>query len=1047
MGFVRIAVHRRVATIMVYLGVVLLGFISLTKLPNELFPPIVYPQLTVVTPYPNAAPEEVESLITKKIEEAVGTVRGIKGIRSYSHEGVSMVVADFEWSSDMNFASLNMREKIDLVKGGLPREALEPTVIKFNPFSKPLMVMSVTGNYNESDLLSIVKTLIRDKLEKVEGVAAVSISGGLDRQIIVEVDQLKLTMAGLSLDNVINAIINSNLNYPAGETEDEFYEYLIRTMGEFQSVEEISEVIVGTDDVSERTGRVGEKRLIYLKHVAHVIDTFKEKTSHSRFGLTDTTGKNNSKSNISLSIQKQASGNTIFTSDRIKETLVEIKENLPEGVFMEIVEDQSVYIRKSIRDVVKNGLTGGVLAFFVLLFFIRRIRSSLYVAVTIPVSIMAVMSIMYFSGLTINMMSLGGLVLGIGMLVDNAIVIIENITRHQQELNKSPIDACIEGTEEVSGAVSASTYTTIAVFLPLIYVVGLVGQVFKEVAFTVTFSQIASLIIGLSLIPRLAQNETKAPEKENIFAASARRIVEYMQERYVHYLKKILNHKIIFLLFVIAIFAGSLAMFPLLKKEALPKMDQGKFDIMVTLPKGTTLNVTNRVVTQIEDVIFSTPEVLSVGSIVGSNQDMSLGEATKALGSNEGKLIVMLKDIRGVSTNEVIQGVREKVNQMDVGLAKIEYIAQESIFATGGEESSPIIIEIKGKDYDEMGDIAYEIKANLKTINGVFGIKDSIAEKSPETKIIINKDRASLYDISIKDIAQVAQIAIKGFVATKFKDEGKEIDILVRCRREDVDSLEKLGNIRVKGIPLRELATMVKGKGPSEIVRDEQQRMITVTASIFKRPFNEIASDIETFLSTLVLKENYSVALTGENEQMKQSFDSLKMILILSILFVYMIMAAQFESLWQPFIIMLTVPLAIIGVFLALFFSGVSLNAISMIGLVLLAGIVVNNGIVLIECINANRDKGNDITSVVIDACRSRFRPIIMTMLTTLLGVLPLALGIGGRGEILQPMAVTTFGGLFVSTCLTLGVIPCLFLLTESAMSKLRMTRSGQISS
>ena len=275
--------------------------------------------------------------------------------------------------------------------------------------------------------MSIVKTLIRDKLEKVEGVAAVSISGGLDRQIIVEVDQLKLTMAGLSLDNVINAIINSNLNYPAGETEDEFYEYLIRTMGEFQSVEEISEVIVGTDDVSDRTGHVGEKRLIYLKHVAHVIDTFKEKTSHSRFGLTDTTGKNNSKSNISLSIQKQASGNTIFTSDRIKEMLVEIKENLPEGVFMEIVEDQSVYIGKSVRDVVKNGLTGGVLAFFVLLFFIRRIRSSLYVAVTIPVSIMAVMSIMYFSGLTLNMMSLVGLVLGIGMLVDNAIVIFVNI--------------------------------------------------------------------------------------------------------------------------------------------------------------------------------------------------------------------------------------------------------------------------------------------------------------------------------------------------------------------------------------------------------------------------------------------------------------------------------------------------------------------------------------------------------------------------------------------------------------------------------------------
>jgi HAE1 family hydrophobic/amphiphilic exporter-1 len=1030
------SIRRPVTTIMIYCGVLLFGVISLINIPQELFPPISYPQVTIVTTYENAAPAEIETLITRPIEEVAGTVAGVRRISSISKEGLSLVIADFGWEQNMDFAALGVREKIDLIKERLPRDSEEPIVMKFNPFDLPVITLSVTSaKRHPAALRELSKKYIKDELEKVEGVAAVSISGGLEREILIEVDQGRLNAQNVSIVDVTDAVSEANLNYPAGTIKESFYEYLIRTLGEFEHVGEIGEIAIipeksfqPTPGFEMQENKEDARSLILLKDIAKISDAYKERTSFSRF---------NAEENVSISIQKQAQANTLKVVESTKNKLNELRENLPNDIKMEVVYDQSVFIKESINGVRNAAWQGGVLAFLILFYFLRNVWSSVVVTLTIPISIMATFCLMYFGGITLNMMSMGGLALGVGMLVDSAVVVVENIFRYLS--GKKDIKAASElGTNEVFNAITASTLTTVVVFLPLVFIVGIVGQLFKDLALTVTYSLAVSLIAAVTLIPMLASKspERNRAEKQRESYSNKQRKILLLDKLGVFYsglLKRFINARVSYLAVTLAIFVLSMGIFALLDKEVIPKVDQGQFAVKINMPTGTKLEITDDVAGKIESLILDEPSVEYVNVLVGSSKGKSGKEALERLGSHQAEIFVSLKKERDITSFDLVQKIKSKLTLFSLRSAKIDYVLQENVLMGAFTGGAPIVIEIKGDDLESMSLLSDDIKERLNDITGVYGAKDNLAEPSPETKVFVDKDKAARYGLSVADIAQAAQVGIKGYVPSEFKEKGQEIDIRVRLRPEDRDDFAKISRLQLTSpsgnkVPLFSVASFSIGEGPSEIKRLDQQKAVMVSANIYKRPLKDIISDVEKMIDSLDKPKDITLKLAGESEEMSKSFDSLRFALILAIVLIYMIMAAQFESLWQPFIIMFTVPLALIGVALALYITNTSLNVNVIFGVIILGGIVVNNAIVLIDCINMLRQEGMPVKKAVMEASNLRLRPIMMTALTTALGLLPMALMRGPGSELRAPMAISVMGGLVIATFLTLVVIPTLYL-------------------
>ena len=1047
MSLSKFSVERPVTIMMIVTGILIFGVISLNLLPQELFPQIVYPQLTVVTPYGNAAPEEIETLITKPIEEAVGTVSGVKRIHSISKEGLSLVIAEFGWSQNINFAALGMREKIDLIKERLPREADEPLVLPYNPFDRPILILSITSSIDRSpiNLREIVRKMIKDDVEKVEGVASATISGGLEREIQIEVDHDKLYARKVPILDLSKSVSNSNLNYPAGTIKESFYEYLIRTLGEFEHVSEIEEVVVGADFPpgydqyreqmeSEQTKRGNiskDSRLIYIKDVADVIDGVKERTSYSRY---------NGKENISLAIQKQALGNTVRTIDNVKKKIKELKELVPKDIDIAIVYDQSVFIKSSITGVWDAAWQGGVLVFFVLLYFLRNFWSSFIVTLTIPISVLATFALMYFAGISINMMSLGGLAFGVGSLVDATIVVVENIFRHMQ-MGEDRKTAAINGADEVAVSVAGSVLTTIVVFLPLIFVVGIIGQISKDFALTVTFSLLASWVASVTIIPLLASRGgtigkgaslEDEDHVENIKDVGA---IGKVRKFYDGMLIKFSEEKKKYFMYTAVLFIVSLGLFIILDKELMPKVDQGQFIVKIDMPAGTRLEVTNSLSGRIEKYISNIQEVDSINVTIGSTKESAAQHVLDRLGSHQSEISVNLKKKRKKKSSDIVQQIKDHLAEMELGGAKIEYVLSENVLAAGMQAPAPVTIEIKGDSLTELERLKDEVGTGLSSIKGVYGVKSDLAEPSPETKIFIDKDKAALYGLSVTDIAQTSLIALKGYVASKFKEKGQEYDITVRLRERDRNNFDKLERIQLQSpsggtVSLGSVASFGKGKGPSEIKRLNQERIVLVYANIYNRPLKDVYKDVDAMIRKMSIPREYTVKLAGETEEMKASFDSMRNAIIAAFLLVYMIMAALFESLWQPFIIMFTIPLSLIGVAWALFVTQTSVSAYVLMGVGILGGIVVDNAIVLIDCVNLFKSKGMSIKDAAISASRVRLRPILMTALSTILGLVPMAI-LGGEGaELRAPMAITVMGGLLVATFLTIVVIPVIYIVS-----------------
>ncbi|RKY34540.1 MAG: hypothetical protein DRP78_06415, partial [Candidatus Omnitrophota bacterium] len=873
----------------------------------------------------------------------------------------------------------------------------------------------------------------------------------------VELDQQRLRAFNVSIVEVIDLIKQANLNYPAGTIETSFYEYLVRTMGEFKTVEEMDDLpllikeISMEEEIRQHKPRMTEeererkKRVIYLRQLGKIKDTLKEQTSISRYNGFD---------NISLSVQRQADSNTRAISQRIYKKLDTLRRTLPRNLEIEVVYDQSVFIKNSIKELCNNALQGGVLAFIVLLIFLRNIRSAFVVTIGIPVSILFTFIFMFFNKLSLNMMSLGGLALGVGMLVDNGIVVIENIYRHKQ-MGKPVKKAAVEGSGEVFSSIVGSTLTTIAVFLPLIFVTGIAGQLFKQLALTVTFSLIASVVTAMALTPmfmskgRLGKISGLKNLEKTVFAK--------FKQKGQGNAKSVVSYFTVILILVVTLIAAAVSFKLLLSldKEFMPKMDQRRFMMNLEMPAGTNLHTTDMIAGKIENILVGCNLVKDVTLNIGSSKEIKAAGSVDMLGQNQAKIIVNLrprthswlkellhlkdKSIK-MATTDFIQELKTKLESIDLKDLRIEYVIEGSIFKSVLAGSAPLTIVLKGFELEDiLIPATKQIEKKLKDVEGIYGIKNTLSSAGPEVKVRIRKDRASLYQLTVNKIASTAQAAIKGYVATKYKEEGREIDIRVRLREQDRNDFNKIGKLIIFSplgtyIFLEQVAYLAQGFGPTEIKREDKQRVVFITANLYKRALNDVVSDVNKIIDDVKeqLPRNYSIEIGGENKEMTNSFKDLRFALILSLMLVYMIMASEFESLMQPFIVMFTVPLSLIGVAWILFVSHTALSVVVFLGFIMLGGIVVNDGILLIDFINLARKNGLGIFESAIQAAKVRARPILMTSFTTIFGLLPLVLGLGEGAEFRAPMAKTVMGGLISATFLTLFVVPSLYIVLES---------------
>ncbi|MGQ9630443.1 MAG: efflux RND transporter permease subunit [bacterium] len=1029
MNIFSLAVNRPVATSMVFVAILAIGFVAVTGIGRELLPDITFPVIAVIVDYANVGPEEIESLITRPIEGAVSTVNNVRSVNSTSREGSSVVTVEFEWGTDLDQAAIDVREKVDLIRDFLPSEASEPVVVKFDISLSPMIVMGMSGRRSSAELFKLAEEKVRNRLERLDGVASVSISGQDERAILVKVDAAKLRALDLSIDRVIAALRAENMNLPGGKIQRGRREFILRTIGEFRSLDQIRNVIIGS--------RRGVP--IYLKDVGAVESGYKDRESIVR---------NNLNTGLIILVQKQAGKNTVEVADRVAREISEIRKILPRDVSIESVWDQSEVVRESIDSVIRAALQGGILALLVIFVFLRSGRSTLIVGVSIPISIISTFILMYFSGITFNIISLGGLALGVGMLVDGSIVVLENVFRHRYERGEDAKTAAIEGSGEVGTAIIASTLTTVAVFLPVVFVKGIAGEFFKDMAVTVTFSLMASLVVALSLIPMLTSKFLQAPAGNSShplwakFTRSTDAFFERVDLYYRGILSWALSHRRAVIATAVLLFLGSLVLIPLVGVDFIPAQDVGLFTVNIKMPVGTTLSETDKVVRLIEEKVRGIPELSMMSSEVGSGGFFGAGSQP-----HRAQIFVKLvsPEHRRRSDVEIRQALLDEIGKISGADIRAE---TEGRIGGGG---SPVRIDIRGFDLEEGKRLAEQIRGIVESVRGTRNVKTSLDEGKPELQFRIDRDKASSMGLSVSSIANAIKASVAGAVATKYRVRGDEYDVIVRLRDEDRATIDDLTGIFVSTpagamIPVGNITSVVSASGPVSIERKNQERVIAVTADLIGRDLGSVISEIkDRIASQVAIPGGFEVAFSGSAQDLAESFSSLGLALLLAIGLTYMIMAAQFESLLDPFIIMFSVPLAVIGVVLMFVLTGTIFNVNAFIGTIMLEGIVVNNAIVLVDYTNRlRRDRGMGISEAILEAGRTRLRPILMTSITTILGMLPMALGIGAGNEVRAPLARAVIGGLTTSTLLTLVVVPVVYSIFETIGLKIKSRRAAR---
>lgn len=1027
-------IKRKITTLMIFLGICLLGGISLSKLPLQLMPDIEFPKLTIVTSYANASPSEVEKLITKHIEEAVTSVNGVLSLNSESIEGLSLVTARFRWGTNMDLALIETKEKVDIIKSQLPQDTDKSIVIKFDPKASPVMIYTIIGlDENIKNMRKRIEKEIVPYVERIEGVASVDVSGGYKRQINIDLDSGKIFSHKLALSEILQNLNFANYSFPAGYVEKGNKEYLIRTIGEFKKIKDIDKVVVAYNK---------QGTPVYLKDIASIKDSYKDRKSIIRM---------NGKEAIGVLIKKEPGKNIINVCSKIKESISSLENKYKKEFVIQKIYDQSEFIDNSINNVFTSAVLGGIISIFVLFFFLKELRSPLIIATTIPISIMGTFSLMYFQNISINTMSLGGLALGVGMMVDAGIVVLESIVE-KKNLSKKKLDTAqiaTGGTRDVIGSVVASTLTTIVVFLPITFISGLSGAVFGELALTISFALICSLLCSFSLIPMLytfkvpkqlkALRSNKIKPDTNKIHNLSDAFMDKLNNYYNKIIKFSLNNSKLVLTTGCAISIIGIVLFSFIDFELMPKVDPGEFTINIELPKGTTLSESSAFTSLIERKLRKKSYIKYIYAKIGSDPEENISEKISGKSTNNISIQIILSSNRSQHISKIINNLKKELifNKS----IQIDYNLKENVISSiFSQRSKPVTIEIYGKENDLLKRFGDKIIAKLSKLDSLYNIKSIMEKGHPELKINIDRNKMSSFEINIESIASTLRSAIHGEVATKMRTKDDEIDIKVRLRKTDRSEKNSIYKILIKSakeeyIPLARFIDISEGSSPSKILRSEQSRVNIITADI-KGKLSNVYSQIEDILSQTPLKDGYDANIVGEKDEILKSLGEMRFALILAIILIYMLLASQFQSFKNPLIVMLSIPVTSFGISFSLLITGKTININSGIGIILLAGIVVNNAIVLFDYIEYEIRQKVPLLKSIIIACNRRLKPIIMTTATTVLAMIPLALGIGEGSEIQQPMAIAVIGGLLFSTFLTLVFIPTVYFILNNKTKK-----------
>ncbi|MFA4907761.1 MAG: efflux RND transporter permease subunit, partial [archaeon] len=1028
MKITKLAINRGVTFGMLFIIAIGFGIFGLSSLKIDLYPNITLPIIAVFSEYPGVGPEDIENSLTRPLEKAIISTKNIKKLTSRSYSGISLLILEFDWGTDMNQAEIDVRKNIDLVRDYLPTEAGDPVTFAFDPSMQPIQFIALSSDQlGPAELRTLTSEQIEPRLERIVGVASAGTAGGMERQIRVMVDPQKLASQGISISQVLQTLRTENLQIPGGIINDEFKEYTVRTYGEYTSVEQIENTVIGSKNGSP----------IYLKNVARVVDGFKDQTQVVR---------NNAKPALVMYISKQSDANTVQTARAVRAELPKLEEKIGQGIKFDMIQDSSDFITRALDNLTSTAWQACLMCFIVLFFFLRHFVSSLIAAISIPVSVIVTFFVMYEMGLTLNIISMAGLALAIGMLVDNAIVVLENIYRHKDSGKEIRV-ASEEGTDEVAMAITASTLTTLAIFVPILFVPGIAGELFTDMVVTIVVSLTASLIVALTLIPLLT---SRFLPKEHAYKSKFMRkmdqnfgdFIEKMENKYVRILDYFLGHKKVFLLGLVVVIIATIMVYPKIGGEFISHTDQSYMSVIVERETSASLTSTDQTFKQVEQIIREeVPEAVNIQTDFGTGSGIGAIFGTSA--TNKGTVAIGLPDVKNRKRTvfDIEEALRKRFAK--IAGAKITISQGDMMFGSSGD------IEIKIYGYDRnvalaLGDKVAEV---IGKVDGVVDVQKSYSQPKPEYQVRLDRDRISAMGLSVYQVSSTIETDIKGSLATQFREGGQEYDVLVQLdesARQSKGDLENLFVTSMTGaqIPLKNVATVEPGQASESITREDQERMISVSCSVRGRDLQSVTKDINEVVKKVPFPSDFRWEIGGMAQDQQESFMYLGLAIIVAIFLVYMVMASQFESLLDPFIIMFTIPLAMIGVVWAMLLTGTTMSVTGLIGGILLVGVVVNNGIVLVDYINQMREKhGMDLWVAILVSGKRRMRPVLMTALTTIFGMLPLALNLGSGAEIWVPLARAVIGGLTFATIFTLILVPLIYLFFEQITLKRAMKK------
>ncbi len=1009
------AVKKPVTTLMIFIAIVVIGIYSFTRLPIDLYPEIEIPAIMVYTGYPGANASDIETNISEPIENTLNTVSNLKEVYSTSRDNASVVTLEFEYGTDLDGAANDVRDALGMVTRYLPDGSEEPVIFKFTTNMMPIMFYAITAEESYEGIEEEMKEKLINSLNRINGMGSISLIGAPIREVSVDVDPRKMEAYNLTIEQIGNVLRAENLNMPAGTVDMGQMTYPLRVQGEFERSDQIKNIVL--------TNFQG--KTVYLQDVARVNDSIRKMSLDEKI---------NGRKGVRMMIMKQSGANTVQIAKEVKKQIADLKKNLPADVQIDPIFDTSEFIVNSINNLTETLLFAFLFVLFVVLFFLGRWRATFIIILTIPISLIVAFIYLGISGSTINIISLSALSIGIGMVVDDAIVVLENITRHI-ERGSSPREAAIYATNEVWLAVIASTLTIVCVFFPLTLVSGMTGIMFKQLGWIVTITILTSALAAITITPMLSSrflglNPIKKKQRWFSHEHLVIPLLDKLDNFYVRTLNWSLHHKKIVVLGAVVIFLVSIVLATTLKTEFIPETDEGRFSAEIELPAGVRVDETVKITKKIEDFINrEIPEKVLVSTSSGANDQAGVA----ALFSNSGSNIINVT-VKLVTSSERERSTSEVTDQFRSYLDSIPEIVKYNVTTGGGMSfggSNTVDLEIFGYDFNQTTALANEMAERIRKIEGAKNVIVSREKSKPELRVVLDKDKMTQNGLNTATVSTMLRNRILGLTATQFREAGNEYDVLIRFEEDYRNSLVDIENISIPTalgvVKLGDIATITEFWSPPNIEREHRERIVTVKVTPYKVSLGEMANKIKAEVKKVDAPAGIMMNVGGSYEDMADSFKDLGLLLLLSLVLVYLVMASQFESLKMPLIIMVSVPFAFTGVILALLLTKTTLSIIAALGAILLIGIAVKNAIVLIDFTNLMRDRGNSLDDAILKAGRSRLRPVLMTTLTTILGMLPLALSRGEGSEIWKPMGIVVIGGLVFSTLVTMVIVPVVY--------------------